>query len=75
MLKVSFFLANKKFGNEKSNGGIFNKSYSLRFIDSARFMNASLDSLAISLSGNFYNRKCRYCMKCKEYKKYEKVYR
>ena len=40
----------------------------LRFIDSARFMNASLNSLVNNLSGNF-TIKCRHSMKVKVWKK------
>lgn len=42
-----FFALRKNFEKEKSNIDFFSKKYSLRFIDSARFMNVSLDPPAI----------------------------
>lgn len=37
----------------------------VKIIDSARFMSKSLDSSVNNLADNIYNRKCKYCMKCK----------
>ena len=69
---MSFFSVRKIFQKEKSNGEIFNKSYSLRFIGNAKFMSASLDFLANNISDRIYNRKCKYFMECNNCKLCEK---
>ena len=66
--KVYLFSLRKKYEKENSNGESYNKSYSLRLIDSARFMNASLDFLVNNLSDKVFNRKYLYCMKCKDWR-------
>ena len=48
------------------------KHYSLRFIVSARFMNALLNSLDNTLSNKTFNAKCKHCKKFEECKKCKK---
>ena len=62
LLKSSFFLVRKSFIKLKPDGETFNKNYSLRFIDSARLMNDSLDSLVDNLACNLYNVTYKHCM-------------
>lgn len=45
--------------------------YPLKFINSARFMIASLDSLVIKISDKIYHKKSIYGMDCKDCKKWE----
>ena len=71
--KSFFFLLRKRFKKEKYNSKSFSKSYSLRFIDSTRFMNASLDSHVNYLTDINYSKKCKNCIKCKVCKKREKI--
>ena len=73
LLKKFFFLLRKRFKKEKYNSKSFSKSYSLRFIDSTRFMNASLDSHVNYLTDINYSKKCKNCIKCKVCKKREKI--
>ena len=67
-----FFFCKERFEKEKSNVEFFYKNYSLRLIDSARFMNNSLDSLVDNLTRSIYNTKWKYCIKYKYCKRYEK---
>ena len=48
------------------------KHYSLRFIDSARFMNVLLNSFDNTLSNKTFNAKCKHCKKLEECKKCKK---
>ena len=48
------------------------KHYSLRFIVSARFINALLNSLDNTLSNKTFNAKCKHCKKLEECKKCKK---
>ena len=54
--KYIFFLLRKKMKNNKGKI-IYHNDYSLRFLDSARFMNVSLDTLLNNLSEETYNKK------------------
>lgn len=50
----------------KYNGETFNEGYSLRFTNSARFMEASIETLVNNLQEIIHNRKCKHCMECKQ---------
>lgn len=64
---ISFCKSGKKFVEIKI-GYVFNKSYMIRYYDSARFMKESLDTPTSNLSNSIYKIKYKLCMKCKYYK-------
>ena len=55
-LKVFSFLFRERFKKEEYSGKTFTKDYLLRFLDSARFMNTSLDTLVNTLSPKIYKK-------------------
>ena len=70
---IIYFLSLKGEFKKENKGKEYKKSCSLRFIDSARFMKASLDSLVYNLLNKNISRKCRHyknCKECKEYHEY-----
>ena len=71
--KASLFLVRESFVKAKSDSKTFSNSYSLRFIDSVRLMNDSLDSLVCNLTRNLYNTKYKHCMECKDCKNVKSV--
>ena len=63
---VSFSLKKRIKKNDK--GKTYTKSCSLRFIDTARFLKALLDLLAIKLPKKIYSQKCKHWKKCHDCK-------
>ena len=57
----------------KKNGNVFNKSFSIRYPDSAGFMKESLDTLVNNLSDSIYKLKYKHCNKWKNCKNVKSI--
>ena len=67
-LKNTYFFSWGKDFAEENKGKVYKKCYFLRFIDSARLMKTSLDSLVDTLSDKKFSQNYKHWKKCQDFK-------